>query len=242
METLLKNIRNTSRILLENNEVEAVLGFCRGSLPMARRPFLARTPEQTEQLYWDEFCLMNLANFIPADVQGKIAVIAKGCDWRNLVVHGQEGLLSLEEKIFVLGVSCKGMLDAVKIQGASDKLERIEGIASAADELKILTPDGEFSLARKTLYRQACLECRQPAPVTADIWLTETAGEIQSLQDLADRDFDQADELNYGKEQYQEMFKNCLMCFACRDSCPLCYCKQCFVDIEKSHWISWEAP
>lgn len=62
MNDITEKIRTKSKALLEEKQVEAVLGFCKGTLPMARRPFLARTPEQAELLCWDEFCSMNLIN------------------------------------------------------------------------------------------------------------------------------------------------------------------------------------
>jgi ferredoxin len=29
----------------------------------------------------------------------------------------------------------------------------------------------------------------------------------------------------------------CIRCYACRDACPMCYCKQCFVDHTAPRWI-----
>jgi hypothetical protein len=57
---------------------------------MSSYPFLAQTPEEAEALWWDDFCVMNLAKFIPVKRNQKIAVIAKGCDARNLIVHHLE--------------------------------------------------------------------------------------------------------------------------------------------------------
>lgn len=39
-----------------------------------------------------------------------------------------------------------------------------------------------------------------------------------------------------------EMSK-CIKCYACRAACPLCYCKQCIVEVNCPQWIQpWSAP
>ena len=36
---------------------------------------------------------------------------------------------------------------------------------------------------------------------------------------------------------FNNFFNNCIRCYACRDSCPLCYCPTCFVDESNPQWI-----
>lgn len=244
MNNITEIIRNKSKALLENKQVEAVLGFSRGTLPMARRPFLARTPQQAEHLCWDSFCLMNLAKFIPTDFEGKIAVIAKGCDWRNLFVHQQEGRIDLKDKVMVLGVICEGMLDPEKISVAAGGMERILDIACEDSMINVQLVDGELQLEKETLYRQACLECIRSHPLSADDWIMKPDNAKPPLdiyEEEAPHLLESADPESR-LEQLRDMFKQCLMCFACRDACPLCYCNQCFVDTEKSHWLSTQSP
>jgi len=241
MNDIIKIIRAKSKELLKNKQVDAVLGFSRGTLPMSRRPFLARTPEQTEHLYWDSFCLMNLAKFIPINLKGRVAVVAKGCDWRNLVVHQQEGRIDLKGQVVVLGVACEGMLDPEKINLAAGGAERVLDAGCDDGMVRVQTVDGELQLKQETLYRQACLECIQSSPLSVDDWVLAPtdATPLQACSDTPDL-FGSPNPKNR-LEQLRNMFKRCLMCFACRDACPLCYCNRCFVDIEKSHWLSTQS-
>jgi formate dehydrogenase (coenzyme F420) beta subunit len=238
MKEITQAIREKAKLLLEENKVKGVLGFTPGTLPMARRPILATTLEQAERLCWDEFCLMNLANFIPPRGQERIAVVAKGCDWRNLIVHDLEGRIDLENEIEVLGISCKGMLDTEKINQSANGAERVVGVICNGDEVQIKLVDGkELILEKDRLIRQACRECRQPTPDSSIILNNSINDSDKQKSIVSEHAFDSSDFLK-NIDLLQSTFKECLMCFACRDACPLCYCDSCFVDTEKSHWLS----
>ena len=239
MKELQDQLIARAKALLEDKQVDGVLGFSRGTLPMARRPFLAESPEQAELLCWDEFCLVNLANFVPLDKDKTIAVVAKGCDWRNLVVHHQEERLDLT-RIHMLGIDCDGMLDPEKIHRAAGGPERILEVSGAGEQVIITVNGGEVIIDRVDAYRQSCLECIQRMPLSPDEMLENP--EPRKIPDGA-----QASDQNFSDGAEKEIvlkhrFKDCLMCFACREICPLCYCSQCFVDVEKSHWLSTQTP
>jgi ferredoxin len=36
---------------------------------------------------------------------------------------------------------------------------------------------------------------------------------------------------------FTRMISRCLRCYACRNSCPLCYCPTCFVDESNPQWV-----
>lgn len=236
MNALTKEIQTRAKELLSSATVDVVLGFSRGSLPMARRPFLAKTPEQADQLWWDEFCLLNLAAFLPAEHEGRIAIIAKGCDWRNLVIHRLEGRVS---RLYVIGVACSGMLDPGKINAAVGGPEQVVDVISGTEGLTVRTLDGPMVLAPKELYRETCRSCRCNSPGAADEWLApqgKPPEPLPEIEPIRQRDSEQRE------ADYRETFRNCLMCFACRDACPLCYCQKCFVDIEKAHYLATLDP
>jgi formate dehydrogenase subunit beta len=218
MNDIIEIIRAKSKALLQNKQVDAVLGFSRGTLPMARRPFLARTPEQAEHLCWDAFCLMNLAKFFPVNFKGRVAVVAKGCDWRNLIVHQQEGRIDLKDQVVILGVACEGMLDPEKISLAAGGAERVLDVECKDGMVRVQMVDGELQLKQETLSRQACLECYQTSPLSADDWILKPvkATPRQDRYDAPDL-FESADSIRR-LDQLRDMFKHCLMCFACRDA------------------------
>jgi ferredoxin len=38
-------------------------------------------------------------------------------------------------------------------------------------------------------------------------------------------------------EFWQKHFEKCIRCYACRQACPLCYCKRCIVEKTAPHWV-----
>jgi ferredoxin len=38
-------------------------------------------------------------------------------------------------------------------------------------------------------------------------------------------------------EFFKKEFSKCIRCYACREACPLCYCKSCFVDQSFPTWF-----
>ena len=40
---------------------------------------------------------------------------------------------------------------------------------------------------------------------------------------------------------WKKEMENCIKCYACRQICPLCYCTQCTVEINRPQWIPTEA-
>lgn len=241
MNDITEAIRVKAKALLTEKQVDGVLGFTRGTLPQARRPFLAKTPGQAERLCWDAFCLMNLANFLPVPLEGRIAVTAKGCDWRNLVIHHQEGRIDMD-RIMVLGIPCTGMIDPEKTGSAVDHMT---GTLPGENHGEIVSAEGRLEVERTARLRQACLECEHPTPLSVHDWILDPkkAGASRhpakgvSMLEIEGPDADLKTPRAI-MARLQDMFSACLMCFACRDACPLCYCRECFADIEKSRWIS----
>ncbi len=42
---------------------------------------------------------------------------------------------------------------------------------------------------------------------------------------------------------WQKELSKCFKCYACRAACPLCYCTQCIVEVNRPQWIQpWSAP
>lgn len=39
-------------------------------------------------------------------------------------------------------------------------------------------------------------------------------------------------------EFWKEEFAKCIKCYACRQVCPMCYCRRCIVDVNQPQWVS----
>lgn len=83
-----------------------------------------------------------------------------------------------------------------------------------------------------------CTYCLHRNPVTCDELIGD---EVEETGDPAKR-FEQAEEIEpLGQQERQEFFNNawekCIRCYACRDVCPCCTCRTCFVDQRRVGWL-----
>lgn len=82
---------------------------------------------------------------------------------------------------------------------------------------------------------ETCKYCRQPEPVIADIFLGQgLRGEEDDFLDV--EEFSMLSAAERRQYFYKEVAK-CIRCFACRNVCPACYCKECFVEEHLPSWI-----
>lgn len=60
--------------------------------------------------------------------------------------------------------------------------------------------------------------------------------EAEDLKEL--REFSLDDRLAY----WLHLFDRCIKCFSCRDACPICYCKKCFLEPDRGYVKGGEVP
>lgn len=227
-------IRETARRLLTENRVDCVLGFRKGTLPMMCQPVLITTPEDVDTLHWDSFCWVNLANYLPKR-QERIAIVAKGCDTRNIVVHILENQIK-RDQVVILGIPCKGIVDRRKMLRALRGKEPLD-VSEDGDNIVAKGNGFEESFAKAEVLQDNCAICIHRNPVIYD----ELMGDPVPEQEDIDRYPDVRNLETTGADERWEYFENlvapCIRCYACREVCPLCYCPTCFVDESRPQWL-----
>jgi formate dehydrogenase (coenzyme F420) beta subunit len=234
MLTYTKKIQELAKRLLTEGQVDLVIGYRRGTIPMMNEPVQVRNADQTDQLYWDSFCGVNLSNYLPKRTE-RIAVVAKGCDSRNIVVHLQEGQVQ-REQLVILGAPCHGMLDRRKVWA---RLEGKDPLQVSEDGGQVTLEGNAFkqSFDRGELLQDNCAICVHRNPVIYDELLGDLVPEQTGVDRYADiREVEALDP--EGRWQYFErLIEPCIRCYACRNACPQCYCPLCFVDESKPQWV-----
>ena len=230
----IENIQKIAARLLEEKKVDLVIGFQAGTLPMMNQPCVISRPGDAEQLVWDSHCGVNLANYL-TDRKEKIAVVAKGCDSRNIVNQIIEKKIT-RDQLYIIGVPCKGMLDKRRIAQAVDgPIDRV----TETDDGRVVVagPAGETTLERQDLLQRNCKTCIHRNPVIYD----ELAGDLVEEQTDVDRyaDVREIEALSADAKwaYFEDLLAPCLRCYACRNACPLCYCPTCFVDESRPQWV-----
>jgi coenzyme F420-reducing hydrogenase beta subunit len=160
--------------LLVERQVDAVLGFRRGTIPMLNQPVLIRHPEGTDQLHWDSFCSTNLANYLPQRKE-RIAIFAKGCDSRNIVLQIQENQIK-REQLYIIGVPCQGMVDRRRLLAKLAGRKVLE-VRENAQQLSIRGEGFEETVQRDKYLQENCAICSHRNPVIYDEMVAEATTE-----------------------------------------------------------------
>ncbi|MGB9904030.1 MAG: Coenzyme F420 hydrogenase/dehydrogenase, beta subunit C-terminal domain [Desulfotomaculales bacterium] len=232
MQELTRAIQEAAQKLLQNKEVELVIGFAEGSLPLRNTPCFVRRPEEAQKLVWGYGCENNLATFVRRRPE-KVAVVAKGCDSRSIVELIKENQID-REKLVIIGVPCRGMLDRKKIGRLLAGKELLEAEVNGGQVL--LKGKGFTETAPvERLLHDSCLNCRHPNPVLADILLGEPVPVREAgVPDAAVQAMAPEEKRAY----FLKELSRCIRCYACRQSCPMCFCEECFADCSVPVWLS----
>lgn len=80
-----------------------------------------------------------------------------------------------------------------------------------------------------------CRECQQRNPVTYDELFGDEVLEPKPYR-FAEVDALEAMSSRERKAFFDDAYSKCIRCYACRNACPCCTCKGCFVDSERAQW------
>ena len=233
MDTCTEKIREIASTLLEKGEVDKVVGFTNGTIPMAASPIAVSQKQDAGKLVFNSTCGLNLANYI-RNHRGKIAVVAKGCDARNIVTHVVENQVA-KESLYIIGVPCPGMIDKKKVAALFE--DDIIEFTEDGDTLKAGSATKDETVKKQDYLRHDCSLCTHKNPVIYDVLASDEVSE-QAL-DKPFPDVDEIESLSADDKwaHFQQLTQNCIRCYACRNACPLCYCPTCFVDEAGPQWV-----
>lgn len=228
-----KQIREEARRLLESGEVELVIGFRQGTLPLRAAPAFIHAASDAEGLIWGPFCENNLARYLVGLQGRKVAIVAKGCDTRAILALMVEHQVE-RDQVVIIGVPCRGMVDRRVVARCAPG----EVLATRWSE-ETITVEGEgFTrrLRRKDVLYPSCAVCTYPNPVIHDylvsepvtVWSDDVYAQIVAFEEKPPTE---------RWAYFEAETSRCIRCYACREACPLCYCEECFVDHTTPCWI-----
>ena len=242
------NLRNIAKNLLEKKEVDVIIGYSKGTVPLSSSPIIITKVEDVDRLIWNNLCYINLAKYFvprvpqligPQGEELKVGIVSKGCVGRALIHLAVEKQLNLDN-IKIIGIPCNGIVNRKLIEKEIGEREIFEIFAS---ENNIIVKGKYFEkkFAFNEYINVLCKVCKVKSP-PKDIDLQETClGECKEITSIDD---DFSDLNNYESKSPDEkwlyikdILETCTRCYACREACPMCYCNLCFVDQNKPIWF-----
>ncbi len=232
-------VRREAAKLIKEERVKYVIGYAPGTDLARVMPFFASSVRQTTRLTWNPFCVPSLVKYLLdyryADT--RLAVFVKGCDSRGLnrlLVDRQFA----RERVVVLGLPCGGMLDRAKVLAVVAPDAELLAVEDQGDGYLLTTDRGVFDFGKPEALLAKCLECEHNMPLVADKLLgpavpspavpgNDRFAEVKRLESL-----DPAARSAFWDRQ----FARCLRCYACRNACPACNCKECSFEQAVPGW------
>ena len=229
-----EKIRETAKRLLAEEKVDVFIGYRKGTVPMMNEPLLVSHPDKVDQLYWDSFCGLNLCNYLTKRTD-KIGIIANGCNSRNIVTHIIENQIK-RDQLYIVGIPCEGMIDHRAVARAV-KYKEILDIVQDGAKFVVKGNDFEETFEKAKFLQSNCAVCTHRNPVIYDEMLGDPVEEQTDVNPYADVDKIEAMAPEKKQGFFTRLISRCIRCYACRNSCPLCYCPTCFVDESAPQWV-----
>ncbi len=232
-----ERLRHEAKTLLEQGKVDYIVGFEQGSLKFTTAPLITNDKGDSDRLVINPFIANNLSVYL-TEIEGRVGIVAKGCDSRSIVSLIQDNKLT-RENIVILGVPCPGIIDLSKIEKLVGKdRDELDDITREGGQV-VVTVEGkkkDFPIA-EVLFDN-CLGCELPTPQEYDVLLgepvpaaiDETASKAK-IEELKKMPHEQRWDF------WREEFSRCIRCYACRNVCPACFCQRCFVEEAEPQWL-----
>ncbi|MFH1876082.1 MAG: 4Fe-4S dicluster domain-containing protein [Candidatus Omnitrophota bacterium] len=212
---MIEEVKNKAKELLRTKQVDLIIGYKRASDGVFAIPCFIYKEKEADVLIWDAYCVYNLANYLKDFPGNKVGIIAKDCDIKSIIVLLQENQLKRED-VFIIGIECMGVVNEKKLDRRNTDAEEIG-------------------------YHEKCRACKPAIPVFCDVVIAgekkEPAHHAQEDAYVSVRTFE-AKSLKERFKFWEEEFKRCIRCYACRQVCPMCYCPRCVADQSMPAWFS----
>jgi formate dehydrogenase subunit beta len=238
-------LHEKAKEITEREDVKYVIGYEKGTYGCRVSPSFAFSPEDVDRFVFSPLCVHNLAVYplleekLPLkrdekEDTRKIGIVVKGCDSRAVAQIIQEKGLDRED-VILIGVPCTGVIDLKKLAAEFSQPVKNFDVTEENGNF-VVTADGiTRTIPKNKLLRDTCIHCENPNPVIYDVLIgEEVAGskeDYQKVKELEEKSLEEK------WEYWEKKFERCIRCYACRNVCPLCYCKECMVDHLSPQWV-----
>lgn len=250
-------VQDIARGMLRAGLVEEVLAFAQGLNGSDIVPLFIADEKDVERIVTVSYYPCSLTKLVAEyeDKNKKIGMVVRPCDARAAVELAKRQQLNLETT-YMVGIECYGV---VKSRGGNYEIYIFPREMEIDGELKPLD-EGILSLNCRrceypvpTMADVSCrIELKGETLVTAN---TDKGRRILSAVNLSSKEGGQLDitpireraarwqESEFGElrklahrerlNYWLSQFGKCIKCYGCRDSCPLCYCQDCYLGAER---------
>jgi ferredoxin len=259
-------VRAEAKRIIAREDVKYIIGYAKGSFGMRITSCFAEREDEIDKFIWSPLCSLNLAVYplleerlpLPRGAKEdtrKVGVVVKGCDSRSIIQILKERGYE-RERLIIIGLHCTGIIDPSKLadkfehcaepggQMTRERLFREVVEVQERDGKFLINLNGtEYSFTREELVYNKCMTCRYPSPLIYDIIISPSGEVLQpppselKIDEYAEVARIEALPMHEKWHYWESEFDRCIRCYACRNICPLCYCKDCIVERTSPQWL-----
>jgi formate dehydrogenase subunit beta len=233
-----ERLKDIARKVLSRDDVKCLIGYRRGSYGLRVSPCVLTSPDDVEQLEFSPLCLHNLASYLTQenigplvktkeDQRTKIALMVKGCDSKAINhLIAERGIE--RDSVIIIGIPCPGVVNIKKLEERFPDVVEKGSVVINGNNFAITVAGNTVEIPLDELLAEKCKRCKHPTPLVYD----ELVGEPIAGKEDTFADVKEAEALGLEKrfQKWQEQFERCIRCYACKNTCPLCYCSECALD------------
>ncbi len=231
MEKLEVKLREKAAELLEKGEVSMVIGWGESWSPAKATPVFARGKDAASKLVFNSFCFNNLAVYLPRFAE-RVAIFTKPCEAGSIVSLLAEGKLS-RDNLHIIGVACRGVVDPIKLKTRTGNLEELAGARVEGDFIAAKKNEEEIRLPLTEVVLEKCLNCSG----YDENFFDTVIGKANHLQATPTPRVPEDADAAWWRKFWMKEFERCTRCYACREACPACYCRDsCSAQSHREKW------
>ncbi|MGI6655610.1 MAG: 4Fe-4S dicluster domain-containing protein [Desulfobulbus sp.] len=221
--------------------LECVIGWEQGHDPLHATPLFIRSEADLDRLIIGPLAVHNLAGYLTAYKGKKVGIVVKGCDSRSVIALLNENLINRDDLV-IFGLCCDGVVSHNKIRAALPVDPGfVEETVITDTTLDITAAGQKTTLSLADMRADKCLLCATPDALIADV-LIGAKHSPEPLASLPSQDEFEAKPDAWKLAFWQETMSRCIRCYACRNACPLCVCRDhCIATSRDPMWVSQES-
>ncbi|MFV0423726.1 4Fe-4S dicluster domain-containing protein [Oleidesulfovibrio sp.] len=239
--SVLQELKEQIRVALP--DLDMVLGWEQGFDSAHMRPLYIREEQDIERLVLNPLCVHSLATYLPGLLRGggnekKVGIVVKGCDSRAVIQLIQENLIP-RERVVMFGFGCNGIVSLQKIEAIAGDSGYMESVEFTGDKVVVSVDGKKTEIPMADVASGKCATCRHHNAIDADHFAGPRAedGEVPAKHPT----LEEFEKLSLPERFafWQEQMRRCVRCYACRNTCPMCVCRDhCIATSRDPHWLS----
>lgn len=206
--SFIEELKEKTAELLKQARVNIVIGYEVTSNGFTT-PYFVEKKEDIYKLVFNEYCVYNLANYLK--------------EFKNKVED--------HSKVAIVAKGCDVKSIIALIQENQIKREDVVIIGMECYGVRYSVKDRKLP--------EKCEFCDVYIPKIYDILISNPESKIQNQKTNQYSDIIELESKSIEERLYfwQEQFSKCIRCYACRQVCPMCYCKECIVEVNIPQFI-----